>query len=660
MSSDLQIGLSGILTSQRAMLIAAHNISNSNTKGYTRQSSIMATRTPMVTNAGTMGQGVELVKIIRQKDDYLNNRLRDITSSVGSASVKRQYLRELETVFNETSDASLTNALASFFKSINDLSQSPENISSRSTLLENANTLADTFQKIPTELNQMRTFIKQSIESKVSDINNLTASIADINRQIASFKVKGIESNDLLDKRDSLLLDLSKLINVRIKTKENGSIDVMTYEGALVSGMNSVTLTTKVDSSGNIQITNASKTANYTFKTGEIKGLQDLYNTTLVNYEKKLNTLASSFIKEINKIHSEGVGLSGGFTSIKSANAVSSTTAALNAAGLSITPSNGSIYITVTNTSTGEVTKNKISVDVATDSLTTVRNAINSTTSGTAGNITASIVDNKLRISSTTAYKFNFSYALDPNPATTGITGTTKPSISGIYSGQANNVYTFTALGSGTIGSTSGLQVEVKNSSGVVVATLDVGNGYTAGNTMNAADGISISFSSGTLNSGDTFSLDVINDSDTTNLLAALGINTFFSGTDASDIAVNTEISNDVSLIAASTGETGNNTNALRLSALQDNTSVVNNTTFADYLHQISSALGEEASNANKSEESFNALETSLGNRRDEVSGVSVDEELVNLVRFQQAYQASAKYISISNELTEKLLSSFG
>lgn len=656
MASDLQIGLSGILTSQRAMLIAAHNISNSNTKGYTRQSSIMATRIPMVTNAGTIGQGVELVKIIRQKDDYLNSRLRDITSSVGNASVKRQYLRELETVFNETSDASLTNALASFFKSINDLSQSPENISSRSTLLENANTLADTFQRIPTELDQMKTFIKQGIESKVSDINNLTASIADVNKQIVSFNVKGIESNDLLDKRDSLLLDLSKLINVRIKTQENGSIDVMTYEGALVSGSNAITLASNVDTSGKINITNTAKTSNYTFKTGEIKGLQDLYNTTLVNYENKLNTLASSFIKEVNKIHSEGVGLSGGFTSIKSANAVSDATAALNAAGLSITPSSGDIYITVTNTSTGEVTKEKIDVDVETDSLDDVINKINA-----VSNIAAQNVDGKLRISTATGYKFNFSYALYPNPSITG-TGTTEPSISGIYSGQSNDVYTFTASGSGgTIGVTAGLQVEVKNSSGAVVATIDVGDGYTAGNTINVVDGISASFSSGTINSGDTFSLDVINDSDTTNLLAALGINTFFSGTDASNIAVNTEISNDVSLIAASIGETGNNTNALRLSALQDNTSAVDNkTTFADYLHQISSALGEEASNANKSEESFNALETSLGNRRDEVSGVSVDEELVNLVRFQQAYQASAKYISIVNGLTERLLSSFG
>src|SRR3990167_2914675 len=529
MASDLQIGLSGILTAQRAMLVASHNISNANTKGYTRQSSLLAARNPMITTAGTIGQGVELVKIIRQKDDYLNSRLRDISSSIGSASIKSQYLREMETVFNETSDSSLNNALASFFKGINDLSQNPENMSIRSTFLEKANTLTDTFRRIVNELDQMKTFIKQSIESKVSDINTLTTNIANINKQIAALKIKDIESNDLLDKREALLHDLSKLTNITVNTQNNGMVNVMTPGGALVSGASVTNLAFDIDTSGTLSITNSEKVSKYTFKTGEIKALQDFYNTTIVNYDKKLDNLASGIIKDVNRIHSEGVGLSGGFTSIKSINSVSSATAALNTAGLTITPSTGDIYITVINTSTGEVTKNKISVNVATNSLTDVKNAINGTVSGIAGNITASIADNKLQIGATTGYKFNFSYALDPNP---GALGTSTASVSGVYSGQSNDTYTFTALGSGTIGTTSGLQVEVKNSGGTVVATLDVGSTYTAGNTLNVANGVSLSLSSGSITTGDTFSLNVISDSDTTNLLASLGINTFFSGTE--------------------------------------------------------------------------------------------------------------------------------
>lgn len=657
MASDLQIGLSGIIASQRAMLVTAHNISNQNTKGYSRQSALMATRTPTTTVAGTLGNGVELVKILRQKDDYLNSRLRDISSSIGSASVKNQYIRELETVFNETSENSLNNALSTFFKGINDLSQFPENMSLRSILVEKAKTLTESFNSIDDEMGQMKSFIKQGVESKISDVNTIISDIAKLNKDITRLKVKSIESNDLYDKRESLLHDLSKLINITVRTQPNGSVNVSAAGGTLVSGSFATSFTYEVDSLGNLNVLNNDKSANFVFKSGEIKGLQDLYNTTIVKYSDKLDTLASSLIKEVNKLHSEGVGLGGGFTTIKSANAVSSPTAVIKDAGLPFAPSSGDIYITVTNTSTNAVTKNKITINTSTGTLTTIKNAINATTSGTAGNITATIVDNKLQVSAASSYKFDFSYALDPNP---GSLGSSTVSLSGIYEGTSNDTYTLKALGTGTIGSTSGLQVEVKDGSGAVVATLDVGSNYTPGNTLTIANGVSVSFTGSAVTSGDTLSFDVINDSDKTNLLAALGMNSFFSGTDASDISVSTNVANDVSLFAASTGATGNNTNALRLAALQDNSSAVGNTSLKDYLHQIASALGEEASNAEKSEDSFSSIETSLENRRDEVSGVSVDEEMVNLVKYQQAYQASAKYISITNELMARLLSSFG
>ncbi len=656
MSSDMQIGLSGLLTAQRAMLVASHNISNANTKGYTRQTALLAARLPAVTSKGSVGQGVELVKIIRQKDTYLNNRLREMTSTVSNISTKSQSLRELETLFDETSDSGINSAMASFFESVNGLSQDTESISSRAVLLEKANTLSETFRRIPAELDQMKTFIKQNVESKVSDINILTTSILEVNKQIYSLKLKGLDSNDLLDKQELLLQDLSSIINITVQFRENGTVDVVTGGGTLVSGSSTTTVVYNEDNAGNINITNPNKRAKFVFNGGEMKGLLDVYNTTIANYNTKVNTLAKNFISEVNKLHSEGVGLSGGFTSIRASNAVTDVNSALNDAGLSFDMSSGDIYITVTNTTTGGVTKNKITIDPTVDSLTDVRDAINNTVSGIAGDIAASITDNKLRVVSQGGYEFNFSYALDPNP---GTVGTSVASVSGIYSGSTNDVYTFTALGAGTIGQTSGLQIEVKNSSGVTVTTLDVGSNYTPGNTLSVADGITISLSGGDVVAGDALSLDVVSDSDTTDILSALGVNSFFSGTDASDIAVSDTISNDVSLIAASTGEVGNNTNALRIAALQNSTSAVAGTTFADYMHQITSGLGEEASSSYKLEENYTFMQTNLENRRDEVSGVNTDEEMINLVRFQQAYDASAKYISIVKELVDTLLRTF-
>ena len=657
MSSDMQIGMSGLLTAQRAMLVAGHNISNANTKGYTRQTALLAARLPAVTSKGSVGQGVELAKIIRQKDAYLNNRLREIASSVNSASTKSQSLRELETLFNETTDSGINNAIASFFESVSGLSQDPESISSRAVLLEKAHTLSAAFNRIPAELDQMKTFIKQNIESKVEDINTLTANLVDVNMQIYALKIKGLDSNDLLDKQELLLQDISSITDITTQFREDGTVDVSTGGGSLVTGASAIKVYYNEDDNGKITITNSNGMAKYVFKGGEMKGLLDLYNTTVVNYNTKVDTLASNFISKVNQLHSEGVGLAGGFSAIRASNAVSDVSSALNDAGLPFDMSSGDIYMTVTNTTTGEVTKNKITIDPSSYSLTDVQDAINNSTSGLAGDIAASITDKKLRIVAQSDYQFNFSYALDPNP---GSVGTSVASVSGIYSGTANDVYTFTALGAGTIGVTSGLQIEVKNSNGDTVTTLDVGSSYTAGTTLSVADGITLSLADGVIAAGDEFSLDIVSDSDTTDILSALGINTFFSGSDASDIAVNDTISNDVSLIAASTGEVGNNTNALRIALLQDSTSAVSSTTFADYMHQITSGLGEEARNSYKLEENYTVMQKSLENRRDEVSGVNMDEEMVNLVRFQQAYDASAKYISMVNELVNRLINSVG
>ncbi|HLG31175.1 MAG TPA: hypothetical protein VI387_13280, partial [Candidatus Brocadiales bacterium] len=155
--------------------------------------------------------------------------------------------------------------------------------------------------------------------------------------------------------------------------------------------------------------------------------------------------------------------------------------------------------------------------------------------------------------------------------------------------------YTFTALGTGTIGSTNGLQIEVKDSSGNTVSILDVGDTYTPGSTINIGNGVSVTFTGDSITTGDNLSFDVISDSDTSDILASLGINIFFNGKDASDISLSQEIADNPSLIAAATTSSpGDNTNALRMAGLQfANTNIGNvNTTFSDYLHSFETTLG--------------------------------------------------------------------
>ncbi len=259
-SSDIQIGMSGVLAAQRAMMVSAHNISNANTKGYTKQTVSLATRLPLQTTIGSIGQGVDLVKIMRQKDDYLNSRIRFVTSSLGASSIKSQQLRELETVFNELSDASISNSLTSFFKFVNDLSQD-ESTSSRSVLVEKAITMTESIRAIVDELGMMKEFVKQSVESKLNEVNGLAKDIVDLNKEIHSLQTTGGEPNDLLDKRETLLGEISKFLDVTTRTQKNGMIDVMIAGGVLVSGSNALTLESRVDSSGKLNITSYGSSA---------------------------------------------------------------------------------------------------------------------------------------------------------------------------------------------------------------------------------------------------------------------------------------------------------------------------------------------------------------------------------------------------------------
>jgi flagellar hook-associated protein 1 FlgK len=167
---------------------------------------------------------------------------------------------------------------------------------------------------------------------------------------------------------------------------------------------------------------------------------------------------------------------------------------------------------------------------------------------------------------------------------------------------------------------------------------------------------VSINFANGSIAVGNTLTFDVTNDPDTGNVLSSLGLNTFFSGQDATSIDVTQYIKDDVTRIAAaSTSSPGDNTNVLRLIDLQ-NIASTNNATFSDFLQASVLQLGIETAERASQKSSSQLILTNLENRRQEISGVSIEEEMINTIRFQQAFQASAKYISVITELNQVLM----
>ncbi|MFT4540797.1 MAG: flagellar hook-associated protein FlgK [Planctomycetota bacterium] len=231
--------------------------------------------------------------------------------------------------------------------------------------------------------------------------------------------------------------------------------------------------------------------------------------------------------------------------------------------------------------------------------------------------------------------------------------------MAGTYSGDINDRWEFRPNMDGEIGTTAGLEIEVINSRGVPVATLDVGADYTPGNSINVADGLEASFSFGNVSAtdGDFFTQDVISDSDSSDMLVALGLGTFFVGSDAESIELREELIDDPTMLALSgTGAEGDNSALLKLITLQQGPVDGLNATFGDFYGDVIGDIAFEISSTQNSLEVEEFLTQSLSDQREQISGVNVDEELVEMVQFEQAYQAAARFLQVVNSVTDELM----
>ena len=233
--------------------------------------------------------------------------------------------------------------------------------------------------------------------------------------------------------------------------------------------------------------------------------------------------------------------------------------------------------------------------------------------------------------------------------------------LSGVYTGELDRSLVFRPTMDGTIGTTEGLEVEVLDADGTLLATLDVGAGYAPGTELVIADGVSVSFGLGELSAthGDLFAAELVVDSDTSDVLVGLGLNALFSGSGAGDIALSAEIEADPSRIAVSlTGAAGDGSVLLELVGIEDRGAAgLDAASVGRFWGDLVGDVGFEIGLVDSALQSNEALIQSLEQRRAAVSGVNVDEELVDLVAYEQSFAAAAQYISVVNQLGEELLS---
>ncbi|MFT5048702.1 MAG: flagellar hook-associated protein 1 FlgK [Chlamydiales bacterium] len=232
-------------------------------------------------------------------------------------------------------------------------------------------------------------------------------------------------------------------------------------------------------------------------------------------------------------------------------------------------------------------------------------------------------------------------------------------SLQGSYTGTTNKRLTFRASMDGDIGSTPGLAINVFDANGTQVTSLDVGADYLPGTELTMPDGMSITFSSGTVSAtdGDSFTRHLLADSDTSDVLVALGLNGLLTGTDATSIGVTQRVLDDPRLLATtSNGASGGNAILRDLLALQNEHLEGLQESIGGFYAGLVGNVGLQVQSADRALEIEGQLMASLETRRDQVSGVSLDEELVNLIQFEQAFGAAARFIQVVGALQDEVL----
>jgi flagellar hook-associated protein FlgK len=324
----IEIGKRGVLTTQSALSVTGHNISNASTPGYTRQVANLTTTTPWYTpnlaggsKSGQYGTGVDVSSIDRIRDQFVDAQLRNETKTAGYWNSLQDTLAKIETVVNEPTDEGLRSVIEKFWKAWEDLSGDAESDSTRTVVAETGQSVAEAFNHAYKQLTELREDVNNTIKVDVDQVNSLAQQIAALNKQIMAITAAGKQPNDLLDQRDYLIDQLSEIAEVSVYNDDNGMISLQLGDRMLVQGVEYNQLDTKPDIKGMYAVVWEDTQALAVINSGEMKGLLDArgktefekessrYKEIIPNAIEDLNTMAKTIILKTNEVHRAGWSL---------------------------------------------------------------------------------------------------------------------------------------------------------------------------------------------------------------------------------------------------------------------------------------------------------------------------------------------------------------
>ena len=312
----LTIGSKAMSASYAALQVTGNNISNSNTVGYSRQSAMLETSLGQFSGSGYFGKGVDVTTVTRAHSDFLTREAATSQSMAAGDAARSEQLQRLEAVF-PTGEAGVGYAAATAFNAFVDVANKPQDASARSVALARVGDLAALFRTADEQLNALQAGVTIDLKTSVTSINGLTRQIAGLNQQIASMQGNGHEPNDLLDKRDLAINELSKYLQVSTIAADDGSLSVFMNGGQrLVLGGEASTLAAVPDAYDpakvQLGITEAGQTRALPsgFVTGgSVAGLLRFQNSDLPDARNLLGQMAAAISGRLNQQQALGLDL---------------------------------------------------------------------------------------------------------------------------------------------------------------------------------------------------------------------------------------------------------------------------------------------------------------------------------------------------------------
>ena len=316
LNSFMEVGKRALIAYQDVLQTIGHNISNVNTEGYSRQRASLEPTLPSDNaNYGQVGTGVQIGSITRARDFLIDQQVRQENSNLGKWERENTALAQIENIFNEPDDAGFNDVLSDFWDAWSDLSNDPGSTVARTVLRERTTHLTDALNGYDADIKLVEQQLNQDFNVWVEQLNNLAESIADLNRQIRTAESIGQNANDLRDKRDLLLDDVSEIIDMKYTDNADGTANIYINGQIFVQERDTRRLITTEDARNGIVINNLiweDNRQSVDITGGKLEGIVKTRDIHAEQVRDRLDELALTIAEEVNTLHLSGYNPNGG------------------------------------------------------------------------------------------------------------------------------------------------------------------------------------------------------------------------------------------------------------------------------------------------------------------------------------------------------------